>query len=479
LPAAAARMLLPKWLSVADWWPRLSLASQFALASSGVVLVGMLVLSTYVSSKIEESVKHDAGVTAALFVDSFIAPYVIGHSMSIPLGAERVDAIERVINRRAVKARVASVKIWGPSGIVLYGSNKDIIGRHFAISEELAAALNGNIAIEFDELDGAHGQSAWEEESGVPLIEVYAPVRDESGTVVAVAEFYENAERLRRDLQVARWEGWTVTSLVSAGMVLGLFWIVARGSRTIERQREDMAKRVKQNDELRGHVERASRRATEENERFIRRIGADLHDGPAQLISLALLRLDNLEACCGATDPMYTDDLDLIRGTLHDAMTDVRNLCAGLSMPEVETVNLRVALAATIRYHERRTKTSVTSDLELLPLDLAGHLKICVCRFVQEGLSNAFRHASGKDQRVMARMEIASIVVEVQDGGPGLIERGAGDKLRLGLTGMWDRIESLGGRLEVVSRPGEGTLLRARLPIGHGGEYGSDQGRSV
>ena len=81
-----------------------------------------------------------------------------------------------------------------------------------------------------------------------------------------------------------------------------LFSIVRDGSKTIDQQRVFLTERVaqlsdllQQNEVLRQRVERAARSATEGTERLMRQVGSDLHDGPAQLIALALLRLDSLK----------------------------------------------------------------------------------------------------------------------------------------------------------------------------------------
>jgi signal transduction histidine kinase len=377
----------------------------------------------------------------------------------------------------SVRLRVMSLKVWSTDGQVLYSSNKELIGRKYAPKEELREALGGTVATKF--APGHHPENEWERSHGVPMLEVYAPVLDNQGRVVAVTEFYENSDRLSTDLVRAQREGWIVTGLVFGSMVLVLLLIVARGSGTIDVQRRLLTERVselwqllRQNQELRGRVEKASCQATEDNERFLRRLGADLHDGPAQLISVALLRLGSLRPSTlvngGAAD--VQSDLEIVRGALTDAMNDVRSVCAGLCLPEIESLSLQEALLSSVQDHERRTRTSVLRSISDLPVVVPHFVKICACRFIQEALSNAFRHAAGRGQRVAAWTEGNTIVIEVEDQGPGISPQdGPKSHRRLGLTGLWDRIESLGGVLDVNSRPNEGTRLTARLPIGVGG----------
>lgn len=219
------------------------------------------------------------------------------------------------------------------------------------------------------------------------------------------------------------------------------------------------------NEASRDDLARAPRRMAEDH--VIRRLRADLHDGPAQLISLALLKVEDLFS--DSAEPLVRRQIDSIRETLRDAMTEVRGLCTGSSMSEVQALPLREALNATIRNHERHTGTVVGRELDV-SLDLPDDATTALCRFVQEGLNNAFRHAHGKDQRVTARLEDGTVVVEVEDGGPGIDWSAPCERPRLGLAGMRDRIHGVGGHLDIINRNGGGTLLRARLPLAAGGK---------
>jgi signal transduction histidine kinase len=98
-----------------------------------------------------------------------------------------------------------------------------------------------------------------------------------------------------------------------------------------------------------------------------------------------------------------------------------------------------------------------------LPGETPQSLKICVYRFVQEGLTNAFRHAGGAGQAVAARAG-PLLEVRVSDHGPGLpadIRAGGG----LGMAGMRARIEGAGGKLEISSTCGQGTHLVATFDV--------------
>lgn len=455
-------------------WPRyLSLTAQFSIVSSAVLLLGMLIQGTWISSTIEEKAKYHAGTAATLFVDHVIAPYFAALPIDAELTAAQRDAIDALVQRASQRMQIAAMKIWSRDGTILYSTNPAVVGQTFEMTEPLRVALAGRTSVEFDVLD--EPESQWERHMGLPLIEVYVPIHNVDGLVVAVAEFYENAELLNSELLQSQHDTWLVTGAVFVTMIASLLCIVTRGSRLIEQQRRCLTEKVhelsdllQQNSLLQGRVERASQLAAEESEQFLHRLGADLHDGPAQLISFALLRLDTVAPSCGSgPEPSAsTPHGEPVRSALTEAMNEVRNICAGLSMPGIANLQFSDALASVIKQHERRTGTTVSSHLVDLPTDTPHFVKASLCRFVQEGLNNAFRHADAQGQSVAAWTRDGSIIVEVIDSGPGIaLPLVIGPRGGLGLAGLAKRLESLGGTMLVSTVSGKGSRLTATMPI--------------
>jgi signal transduction histidine kinase len=456
------------------WPPWRTLMGQFFLVSAAVLLLSMLAQGTWIALTIEQQARHHAGSAAALFIDHFIAPQLQDIDPTVTLPAEDRRAIDRVMQQVAAPMEVVALKIWNTDGLVLYATNRAIVGRRFVPSAALLLAAAGTMSAEFDRLEDV--ESGWERDLGVPLLEVYVPVRDGAGRVFAVVEFYADGQAVRDQIASATLRAWLVTGLACLVMIAALSVIFGRAVNVIDHQRHALVRRMRevsralsQNRTLQDRVERASRLAAEENERYLLSLGADLHDGPAQLIGYALLRLDALDpGPQGSAAPSSAStEIAAIRSALTDAMTDVRNICAGLSMPEIEALTLAEALLTTIRDHEQRTRTVVRRTLSSgLPLATPHFIKVCVCRFVQEGLNNAVRHAGGRGQRVDAWAEGHIVYVKVEDTGPGMAAAAlGGNRAQLGLAGLCHRIESWGGTIHVASTPGEGTRLTAAMPI--------------
>ena len=282
--------------------------------------------------------------------------------------------------------------------------------------------------------------------------------------MVGVAEFYEIATPASILTSPYRTLAKRfVVAAVTLCMLALLSGIVLRGSSLIDSQRRMLERRVAelsmllgQNEALRLRVQRASSRAVALNERYLRRISADLHDGPAQLLALASLRLGDDRAAGDS-------ELAAIRATLDNAMQEIRDICRGLTLPKIEAMPFAEIVQTAARAHENVTGTRVEMNLPEAVPPLGSAQKICIFRFVQEGLSNAFRHAGGKEQRISAAIDHAALRVAVADSGNGFAENGVRDD-GLGLAGLRERVESLGGEFTVESSS-SGTRLVMKLRL--------------
>jgi signal transduction histidine kinase len=101
------------------------------------------------------------------------------------------------------------------------------------------------------------------------------------------------------------------------------------------------------------------------------------------------------------------------------------------------------------------------------PARLPASVETSLYRIVQEALGNASRHAAGAGVMVTVTGNDDHLLVEVADTGPGFDPAAAeGSETHLGLVGMRERAESLGGQFRIESAPGHGTRARATLPLG-------------
>ena len=460
-------------------WRQLTLAAQFVIAGSVVLVIGMAIIGFWVTQRIEDGVTRNTAASTALYMESFVAPLVRELSNSDELSPESQLALDELLTNNELGRRIVSFKIWKEEGLIAYSSRHSIIGQRFPTTPNLRAAWQGEVTAEFDTLEDE--EDSLERVRGIPLLEMYSPLREpHTGRIFAVAEFYERAETLKQNLFMANLQSWLVVALVTLAMLGALAGIVFRGSRTIDRQRVALEQRVSelsrlltQNEQLRSRLQRASRRTTEINESYLRRISADLHDGPAQLLSLALLRLDALEVLFeqAVAADRSEPEIQVVRGALTDAITEIREICTGLTLPELDNLSPERLLLNAASAHERRTGSQVEVAIESLPASLPKSIKICIFRFIQESLSNAFRHAGGEGQRLTCRYRDDVLEIEVADSGPGFDPlKSSETSSGLGLPGLHERIGSLGGELQIHSFPGKGSRVTMRCRPGESGE---------
>jgi signal transduction histidine kinase len=95
-------------------------------------------------------------------------------------------------------------------------------------------------------------------------------------------------------------------------------------------------------------------------------------------------------------------------------------------------------------------------------------LATAIFRIVQEALTNVMRHAAASQVNLSLEKVDDALVLEVKDNGIGIKEGRISDAQSLGLIGIRERVLLLGGKAEIIGKPGEGTLVRVDLPIGEG-----------
>ena len=449
-------------------WNSQSLARQFLLIGGAVAAFAMVLVGAFVSDRIEDAVTRNSAATTALYVDSVIAPLLPDMQTNEVLDETVARALDETLGQGALGERLLSFRLWRADGTLLYASDQAAVGAKVELSGELQTAFSGRMVARFDQ----EGDVAAEKGAGVPALAIYNPVLQPwSGQVVAVSEFHEVANDFQQSLNQARTHTWLAVAAFTLAFFVVLSAIVLRGSKTIESQRHALAQRVDelsaslaQNETLRGRLQRASQRATALNESYLRRIGADLHDGPAQLVAYASLRLGS-ETLKRAATPAATREREIgaIKASLDEAMQEIRTICGGLVLPQIETAGLAEILQRCVKAHQQRTGSPVELHLTNPPDRLSQAAKICIYRFVQETLNNGYRHAGGVGQRVSQRIVGDRVTIEVADGGPGFDP----DKVpptSLGLAGLRERIESLGGTFEVIVAA-TGTTVRMTTSV--------------
>jgi len=144
-------------------------------------------------------------------------------------------------------------------------------------------------------------------------------------------------------------------------------------------------------------------------------------------------------------------------------MEQVRSLAQNLRPPSLDTVGLNATLEGFCLDFAEGTLLAVDyAGAEVPPLPQA--VSICLYRFLQEALTNVIRHAQASQVSVALRCGARTVTLSVEDDGRGF-DKQALVSGGIGLLGMRERLELVGGRLEIESQPGQGTRLTARVPL--------------
>ena len=451
-----------------------TLAQRFMLASLIILIAGMAGIGIWVGNQIKNGVIHRTGATTALYVDSFVAPLLQEFGRTGVLSPERHEQLSKLLQDTPLGQQIVTFRVWDTTGKVILSTDDATAGKTFPISEGLAQAILGQVSSEISQLEAE--EHARQRAIRSELLETYSPVRlSWTNEVIAVAEFYQTVDALNQEIAAAQRRSWLVVGAVTLVIYLLLAGFVRRASDTIERQRSMLNNQISrltellaQNQELHKRVRRAAGSVATLNERFLRRIGSELHDGPSQDLGLVLLKLDSLigrweqsQAASG-----FVEELASIQSSLQNAQKEIRAISTGLSLPQLADLSLPETVIRAVRAHERRTGSRVKLHMAPLPDQAALPVKITVYRVLQESLNNAYRHAGGANQQIRVFMDGDLLALEVSDDGPGfLAQQTAAPNGHLGLAGMRERVESLGGGFSVKSELGKGTQVTARLPL--------------
>lgn len=205
-----------------------------------------------------------------------------------------------------------------------------------------------------------------------------------------------------------------------------------------------------------------SRRQLEVQENERRRIARELHDEIGQLLTAVTLNLQLCLKLPGAApvSSQLEESIELVQRVSQR----VRDLSLDLHPPLLD----QVGLVAAVRWHVQREaeRAGLVANVATDELEsrLDSKVEIACFRVVQEACTNIVRHAQALTVGVALRRSPTGLELTVRDDGVGFDVATVRYRASLGLLGMEERVTLAGGRLDIESAPGQGTLVRARFP---------------
>ncbi|MCL5123411.1 MAG: HAMP domain-containing protein [Deltaproteobacteria bacterium] len=200
--------------------------------------------------------------------------------------------------------------------------------------------------------------------------------------------------------------------------------------------------------------------STQEEER--RRISRELHDSTAQSLTSLLVGLHVLEANCTDAVRIQAGDLRMVAAQTLD---EVHALAIQLRPHALDDLGLSAALERLSSDWQARNKVPVDLVIALGDVRLSEGVETALYRIIQETLTNIVRHAQAQSVSILVEKRNGIIIAVIEDDGRGFDIKDATDEPHLGLLGMRERAELLGGRLTIESSPESGTSVFVEIPI--------------
>lgn len=190
-------------------------------------------------------------------------------------------------------------------------------------------------------------------------------------------------------------------------------------------------------------------------------LARELHDELGALLTAAKLDVARMRRALGTPSPDMQDRLQHLVATIDQGIALKRRIIEDLRPSSLSNLGLRAALE--ILAGEFQQRSGITVRTEIADIELPDAACIAIYRLVQESLTNIAKHAGASAVDVRLLPQDKELLVQVQDNGHGFDPRAVKPGSH-GLLGIQFRVEALGGTVRIVSAPGQGTRVEARLP---------------
>ena len=417
-------------------WPVVQFVVTGLAALALVAVAGILVVENLGAS----AAMRDGGNVASLVAHGIIEPAVTDDL--IGGDPDAVAEVDRIVRDRVLGGSLTRVKIWTPTGLVIYSDEPLLIGQTFELGPDQTTALASGTMSDPQISDLAAPENEYEVGAD-RLLEVYVPIQAPDGTPLLVESYL----RLDAVLTSARLVTEQMLPIVVAALVFlavaqwPLAWRLARDIRSGHEARE-----------------RLLSKAIDSSRAERQRIAGDLHDGLVQ--TLAGVAYDLAGSADRAVAPADAAALGRGATAVRGAMREARSLLVELYPPNLRAVGLASSitdLTATLTSRGITVQTDIHDDGSLDEAHQA-----LVYRVTQEALRNVVKHSAATSVEVRLSVADGACRLSIEDDGIGIgmldltERRQAG---HVGLAMLRDLAVDAGASLEVQSREPSGTLL--------------------
>lgn len=440
-------------------WNRLPLAHKFAISGTLITLAAMILCGVLTTTALTEIVLARRGGVVAAVTHHMLAQHVQALQSGGVRGERAAAEIDALMDQQTFGSEFPYLDIWLEDGTVLYSSVAGVTGLQIALPPNVKSAFSGQVTVDFTDVESDDYRHHHLDGT---YIEIQFPLHEE-GKILAVAQLREVTTELEKDLWSLTVSSWVIVVVVATVVMVGLFSIVLEGSRKIERQGRVLSRRLAQSHaraahhrELKAEAQQASRIVTQLTDKHLRVIGTDLHDGPAQAIGYAILRLDAIRR--QPKDVERNVIVADIENILSNAAVEIRSIAMALVLPDIEALDVSQVVDRAVKQHVQRTGAVIAVDSAMEPVHVAPEVAVCVYRFIQEGLNNAFHHGLPDGPTLTARLQAGMLKLSITNGYAEAQKGRPADHLGIGLYGLRARVQSIGGVFNFMQSNGETRL---------------------
>ena len=179
------------------------------------------------------------------------------------------------------------------------------------------------------------------------------------------------------------------------------------------------------------------------------------------------MELADLEAKLGEVPPRQRGQFDRMRTGIDHTIEVVQKISGELRLGQLDVLGLTAAIECQVQEFSRRSAISCRIERLDEVADLSEAQTTALFRILQEALTNIARHAGATEVSVSLEAGPDAVTMQVRDNGRGITASEMDDKKAIGLLGMRERAQILGGDLIITG--GAGTTVRVRLPLNRTG----------
>jgi signal transduction histidine kinase len=219
------------------------------------------------------------------------------------------------------------------------------------------------------------------------------------------------------------------------------------------------------------HRDFLSKRLVDLLERERHDIGNTLHDQIGQILTGVNIELEGLKKEHAMELSDLSDSVEYIQHLLRSSIAETRKISQHLRSDVLNRFGLLASVKQLIEEIKKQTRLKINLFVKHLPEDFRqGDVPLTVYRLIQESLTNIVKHASAREVYINITQKKELLSLTIEDDGRGFdygLTSGETDlsNENLGITIMRERVSLLGGEFRIESRPGEGTLILADIPL--------------